>query len=79
MITWVQGKAEKLGFTVVSKSNKWGKNKKIFLMLGGQRGGEYKKYINKKWKVREKTQEMRGLNCVYHFKLFLISIYLVPS
>ncbi|PNX73193.1 hypothetical protein L195_g029092, partial [Trifolium pratense] len=49
MQDWVYGEEKKLGFSVVvAKSDNGGKNRKPFVVMGCQRGGTHKAFVNKK-------------------------------
>jgi hypothetical protein len=62
MQDWVGGKAKKLGFVVVfSKSDNKANKRRPFVVIGCQRGGTHKAYINKK---REATATLK-CNCSF--------------
>ena len=61
---WIGGLAKKLGFVAVTeKSDNGVNNRKPYIVMGCQRGGTHRAYVNKKW------ESMATLKCQCLFKV----------
>ncbi|KAK2390675.1 hypothetical protein QL285_064195 [Trifolium repens] len=64
MKDWLCGETKKLGFVVVTaKSDNGANNRKPYIIMGCQRGGTHRAYVNKK---REATTTLK---CKFSFKV----------